>query len=75
MLYTYTAHDLIYPTDEKEWNKQRIVPIPGGQLLVEREDTENGLENSYRVVRLIATDPNLYLDHRYSPGQAFSFFS
>ena len=75
MLYTYTAHDLIYPTDEKEWNKQRVLPIPGGQLIVEQEAADKGLENSYRIVRLIATDPNLYLDQRYMPGQTFSFFS
>lgn len=75
MLYTYTAHDLIFPTEEKEWNRQKLVSIPGGQLLVERDISENELENSYRIVRLIATEPNLYLDSRYAPGQPFSFYS
>lgn len=74
ILYTYCAQDLIFPTDEKEWNKQQVVSIPGGQLLVEQVEGENQAVNHYRIVRLLSTDPNLYLDARYTPGQPYHFF-
>ncbi|MDQ0253654.1 hypothetical protein J2S74_001026 [Evansella vedderi] len=70
ILYTYQAQESIFPVDEQEYNKQQLVDIPGGQLLVEREEGEMGGVN-YRIVRLLSTDPNMYLDQRYTPGQYF----
>lgn len=73
ILYTYVAQDLIFPIDEKEWGKQIVVDIPGGQLLVERDEQTNGASNQYKIIRLLSTDPNLYLNEKYTPGNSFYF--
>lgn len=70
ILYTYQAQESIFPVTEQDYHKQQLVDIPGGQLLLEREEGEMGTIN-YRIVRLLSTDPNLFLDQRYTPGQFF----
>ncbi|MBU9722685.1 MULTISPECIES: YlzJ-like family protein [Bacillaceae] len=69
ILYTYQAQELIFPVQDTEYEGVEMVDIPGGQLQVQRQ----GEDNSYRVVRLLSTDPNLYLDERYQPGQPYFF--
>ncbi|MGO4887721.1 YlzJ-like family protein [Anaerobacillus sp. MEB173] len=64
ILYTSMPQELIYPQDNQEFNKQMTVDIEGGQLLLEEiSPTE------YRVVRLMSSDPMLFLNENYSPGK------
>ncbi|WP_096189068.1 YlzJ-like family protein [Evansella halocellulosilytica] len=66
ILYTYQPQESIFPVEADAYTKQEMVSIPGGQLLVERQE-----DQSYRIVRLFSTDPNLYLNSEYEPGQPF----
>ncbi|MGJ9381469.1 ribonuclease [Salipaludibacillus neizhouensis] len=65
ILYTYENPHLMFPVDESEYGAQELVSIPGGQLVVEREKDLK----SCRIVRLLATDPNMFLESKYAPGQ------
>ncbi|MCD8511641.1 MAG: YlzJ-like family protein [Bacillus sp. (in: Bacteria)] len=70
ILYTYQSQETMFPVNEQDFTKQQLVDIPGGQLVLEREEGDMGGVN-YRIVRLLSTDPNLYMDQRYTPGQYF----
>lgn len=70
ILYTMMPQELIYPTDELEFNKQMMIQFDGIPLLVEQTT-----ENCYQVLRVISSDPNHYLDSRCSPGAKISLFS
>ncbi|MFA9558025.1 YlzJ-like family protein [Evansella sp. AB-rgal1] len=70
ILYTYVNQEAIFPTDEKDFSRQEMVDIPGGQLLLEKEEGEYGLQ--YKIVRLFSTDPNMYLENKYNPGEYFT---
>ncbi|SDY69818.1 YlzJ-like protein [Evansella caseinilytica] len=69
ILYTYQSQELVYPADEEDYRKQELVAIPGGQLLVEKVTGTAGPGMQYRIVRLLSTDPYLYLDERFQPGR------
>ncbi|UCZ51668.1 YlzJ-like family protein [Bacillus shivajii] len=66
ILYTYQPAESVFPVEEAAYNKQEMVSIPGGQLLVERQE-----DQTYRIVRLFSTDPNLYLNSQYEPGKMY----
>ncbi|WP_096435351.1 YlzJ-like family protein [Alteribacter populi] len=68
ILYTYQSQDLIFPTKEEEFSKQQTVSIPGGSLVVEAVNSTGISGTKLRVIRLLTTDPNLYLEDQYQPG-------
>ncbi|MDG5789008.1 YlzJ-like family protein [Evansella sp. AB-P1] len=70
ILYTYTAEQSIFPVDDREFLKQKMIDIPGGHLLLEKDEGENN--DGYRIVRLYSTDPNMYLNQQYTPGQRYT---
>lgn len=61
MLYTLIPEELIFSNQLEQ--KREMIEITGG--LLEVEATEN---REYRIVRLISSDPNLYLEEKYAPG-------
>ncbi|WP_031514465.1 YlzJ-like family protein [Desulfofalx alkaliphila] len=64
ILYTPMQLELVLEGIEPQFNnKQREVKIGSSTLIV--EDSAWG---SSRVVRLISTNPNDYLNPRYTPG-------
>ncbi|WP_416150892.1 YlzJ-like family protein [Salipaludibacillus sp. HK11] len=65
ILYTYQNLHTVFPTAESEYDAQQVVDVPGGQLMIEPEGKE------FRIVRLLSTDPNLFLDPKYTPGQPY----
>ncbi|RNA69532.1 YlzJ-like family protein [Alteribacter keqinensis] len=67
ILYTYQAQNLIFPASEEEFTKQQTIPVAGGSLVVEAVNASEG-PGKYRVVRLLSTDPNMYLHSHYQPG-------
>ncbi|WP_019152730.1 YlzJ-like family protein [Robertmurraya massiliosenegalensis] len=69
ILYTMMPQELIFPSDENEFARQIQVLRDGIPLIV--EETE---DNKYRVVRNLSSDPNHYLDQRYTPGAMFSMY-
>ncbi|WP_026689843.1 YlzJ-like family protein [Alteribacter aurantiacus] len=68
ILYTYQPQNLVFPTNDDEYSKQQTLPIPGGSLVVEATNDVQSGANKYRVVRLMSTDPNMYLNSNYQPG-------
>lgn len=63
ILYTMMPQELIFPANESEFGRQRLIMRDGIPLLVEK------LEGSeYQVMRIMSTDPSHYLDTRYGPG-------
>jgi len=65
ILYTYQDLNMVFPTDESAFQQSQMLDIPGGQLMVEQEGKD------YRIVRLLSTDPNLYLNPKYGPGELY----
>ncbi|ADU30697.1 YlzJ-like family protein [Evansella cellulosilytica] len=72
ILYTYQSQEMIFPINEADYTNQTYVDIPGGQLQLEKVEEGQGGLGSYRIVRLLSSDPNLYLNPQYAPGQVFS---
>lgn len=65
ILYTTMPKELIFPQEgqgvrnEEQWN------LYGVPVLVERT------ENQYRIVKILSTDPQHFLDQRIVPGTTF----
>ncbi|SER59459.1 YlzJ-like family protein [Salipaludibacillus aurantiacus] len=65
ILYTYQSSHTVFPPEEQDFTSYEMLEIPGGQLMCEK----NG--EDYIICRLLATDPNMYLNPKYTPGQKF----
>ncbi|MFS0823553.1 YlzJ-like family protein [Bacillus sp. 1P02SD] len=64
ILYTMMPQELIYPNTEMEDNQLKYVDLNGVPLAVSQ--SQNG---EYTIERVMSTNPQHYLDGRYSPGQ------
>ncbi|HLR01551.1 MAG TPA: YlzJ-like family protein [Virgibacillus sp.] len=67
MLYTPLDVNDIYPTDKQKMAKRQCVTCKGKTLYVEEKD--NG---QYELLQLLSTDPNDFMDTRYTPGNYFT---
>jgi hypothetical protein len=63
ILYTAMPQELIFQTSEEEYGKQTMIDYEGIPLLVERDE-----QHHYRVIRVLSSDPNHYLNESYCPG-------
>jgi cyanophycinase-like exopeptidase len=61
--YCSIPQELIY-YNEKDYAKQSVIDMNGVSLVVEQVGGDQ-----CRIVRLLSTDPNHYLDSKLSPGQ------
>jgi hypothetical protein len=68
ILYTTVPEELIFPQENTN-TQQLIVDIKEGQLVLEQVSNQE-----FKVVRLISSDPNAYLNENYSPGKMISLF-
>ena len=59
ILYTTMPQDLIFQTEAMEYGKHTVIDYEGIPLLVEMDDNHD-----YRVVRVMSSDPDDYLDGR-----------
>ncbi|MEH7382582.1 YlzJ-like family protein [Bacillus sp. JJ1533] len=64
ILYTMMPQELIYPQTDMEDNQFKYVDVNGVSLAVSH--SQNG---EYIIERVMSTDPQHFLDGRYSPGQ------
>ena len=64
ILYTMMPQELIYPHTDMEDNQLKYVDLDGVSLAVSQ--SQNG---EYTIERIMSTNPQHYLDGRYSPGQ------
>ncbi|MCA1030130.1 YlzJ-like family protein [Bacillus timonensis] len=68
ILYTIMPQEAVFPTPESEFAKQKIINHNGVSLLVNELSTFE-----YQVVRILSSDPQHFLDSRYTPGQSLQF--
>ncbi|MBM4763908.1 YlzJ-like family protein [Bacillus sp. B15-48] len=68
ILYTMMPQELIFPEQENQDESQLMLNYKGIQVLAEQEDAR-----SYRIVRVMSTDPSHYLNPDYTPGTKISF--
>lgn len=68
ILYTMMPQELIYPQTEIEDNHLKYVDVNGVSLAV--SNSQNG---EYTIERVMSTNPQHFLDGRYSPGQKIRF--
>lgn len=70
ILYTPVPREMIFPDNYQEISQQQMIyELDGIPLLVEIDG-----EGSYRVVRVMSTDPAHFMDERCTPGARISFF-
>jgi len=67
ILYTSMPYELIFPAEENS-AKQTTLEIENGLLVVEAVSS-----TEYKVVRLISSDPQQYLNKNYQPGSIVSY--
>jgi hypothetical protein len=68
ILYTMMPNELIFPPESPMEEKTSLINYQGIPLLVEKTE---GLD--YRIIRVFSTDPQHFLDERFSPGAKISF--
>ncbi|PMC38493.1 ribonuclease [Bacillus sp. UMB0899] len=62
--YTMMPEELMFPSVDRDYEKQSIVELNGVQLLVQQ--TENA---QFEIIRVMSSDPQHYLDSQLCPGQ------
>lgn len=62
-LYTIMPQELIFQIDVSEFERHKEVMYDGIPLIVELTK-----DPSYKVVRVLSSDPDHYLDSRFIPG-------
>jgi hypothetical protein len=67
ILYTTMPQELVFQTPESEFGKQSVMEYEGIPLLVEMDENHD-----YRVIQVISSDPNHYLNNRCCPGVILS---
>ncbi|MET3699530.1 YlzJ-like protein [Bacillus oleivorans] len=70
ILYTIVPHDQIFPTDQAVYSAQKLIEYNGIPVLVEQEE-----DHSFRIVKVVSSDPNHFLREDCCPGTKISFFS
>ncbi|NMD69534.1 ribonuclease [Bacillus sp. DNRA2] len=68
ILYTMMPHELIFPETSQTDSNMMLVTYEGIPVMVEKTDTQD-----YRVVRVVSTDPQHYLNGKVTPGTKISF--
>lgn len=66
ILYTPLSQTDIFPLDNEDFTKRQCVSYQGRLLYV--EEAEKG---SFELLQLLSTDPQDFLDVKYSPGNIF----
>ncbi|ULT58607.1 YlzJ-like family protein [Neobacillus drentensis] len=68
ILYTMMPSELIFPAEQVEQSKQKLITYQGVSMLVEQTDSEY-----VEVVRILSSDPQHYLNQQLCPGAKISF--
>jgi hypothetical protein len=66
ILYTPLSQADIFPENSNDYSKRQCVSYQGKLLFVEEVD-----KGSYELLQLLSTDPQDFLDKKYSPGNIF----
>lgn len=66
ILYTPLAHSEVYSSSEDEYKKYHCVTYCGKMCLAEQQQ-----DGSYRLIQLLSTDPQDFLNDQFTPGAYF----
>ncbi|SNX55461.1 YlzJ-like family protein [Thermoanaerobacterium sp. RBIITD] len=67
MLYTIIPYELIFEKRDDIKNGYLETTIENRHLLLEKIT-----DNSYKIIRMYSTNPNDYLDNKYTPGNTIN---
>lgn len=68
ILYTPLSELDIFPTSEEDYTKLRSISFEGKNMYV-----ENMTDGNYKIIQLLSTDPNDFLNKNYTPGTLISY--
>lgn len=63
ILYTPLSENDIFPVEANAYNNRQCITYEGRTVFVEK--TTNG---EYQLIQLLSTDPQDYLDQKFTPG-------
>jgi len=69
ILYTTMPQEMIFPINDEDYKKQKVVQINGVSLLVTEYDSMR-----YQIVRLLSSNPKDFLIESFMPGQIIELF-
>jgi hypothetical protein len=67
ILYTPLSESDIFPTAENVYSNRQCITYEGRTCFVEKNS--NG---EYQIIQLLSTDPQDYLNQKYTPGTILS---
>lgn len=67
ILYTPLSEHDIFPPDPSAYQNQKLLTVKGRTMNCEQME-----DGSYRVVQLLSTDPQDYMDSSFYPGTVLS---
>lgn len=70
ILYTMMPYELIFPCESDSTQSQQTITYNGIPLLVELTDPQ-----TFQVIRVLSSDPQHFLDDRYTPGTKISLLT
>ncbi|MBY7143612.1 YlzJ-like family protein [Virgibacillus sp. NKC19-3] len=63
ILYTPMSEAEIFPQSPDSFTSRHVISYDGRSLYVEKTD-----EGNYQLLQLMSTDPQDFLDEKYTPG-------
>jgi hypothetical protein len=63
ILYTVIPNEHVFPTADSDYAGQMMIERQGIPMIVQQVDQQ------YRIVRLMSSDPADYLNEQFCPGQ------
>ncbi|GAE30813.1 YlzJ-like family protein [Halalkalibacter hemicellulosilyticus] len=63
ILYTMMPQEYIFPNDDHTFLTQKVISCEAGPLIVEQINP-----SQYRIVRLLSSNANDFLNEKYTPG-------
>lgn len=70
ILYTMMPPELVYPYESDAYQKYRTINHLGVPVLIESVS-----DDSAHIVRVLSSDPQHFLDDRFTPGTKISFMN
>ncbi|MEH7419417.1 YlzJ-like family protein [Neobacillus drentensis] len=67
ILYTMMPNELIFPIEQMEESKQKLITYQGVSMVVEQTDSDY-----FEVIRILSSDPQHYLNQQIRPGSKIS---
>ncbi|WP_164215510.1 YlzJ-like family protein [Virgibacillus sp. YIM 98842] len=67
ILYTPLSQEDIFPTANSSYNNRQFISYEGRSVYAEQME-----DGSYQLLQLMSTDPQDFLDEKFTPGSILS---